>query len=453
MVNIGNGLKYIWTNYVAPTVEEQEVGKKELYMTRSTGKRKDSWGSKKLSTQRCIEVADQCPIVMKGIRKSTMDSVRSWHSLETWENRGKPVKADLQLIHDFSVRVDLRAKWKLAIETSKVTGDGYILIIFDSKDDGNKMWDKPVEDAAPYSLRILDSRCITEINYPPAMKVGKSVADKAEKTFTMFYRFENKDTNEDYWVHPERILHIPCDKTPDDPFGNSKINLLRNIIQSKVNIDIAAGEILAWFAHGVFDIKHSNCEKEEIEYWEKKVDEHPSAYIHDDEVEIKPVTPEAIDPQPFYDYVILNIAAALRIPKQVLTGNEPGRVTGAEVGFGDYYKDIKDSQELVYTPVLKKLYSRLLSAYGKTWKYNIVWNPIYIDEQSEAVIMKDRVEAASKALGSGKGGIPFITKDEARGIFNKGQIVLSEKYNKKELEKPEEKTSSKKDDDDDADES
>jgi hypothetical protein len=138
--------------------------------------------------------------------------------------------------------------------------------------------------------------------------------------------------------------------------------------------------------------------------------------------------PTSINPKEFYDYVVLNIAAALNMPTHVLTGIQMGRVTGAEIGFADYYRDVTDDQELEMEPLIRDLYSRILSANGKKWKYKIVWNPIYIDEAAENKLLEIKVSAADKAK---KGGL--VDLEESRRMINEGQIELDPA---KEIEQP-----------------
>ena len=90
--------------------------------------------------------------------------------------------------------------------------------------------------------------------------------------------------------------------------------------------------------------------------------EHPGAWVHNEDVEISIHNPTAINPKPFYDFILLNISAVLNMPTHILTGIQTGRVTGSEIGFGDYYRDIHDLQELIFTPLIEDLYRRILEA-------------------------------------------------------------------------------------------
>ena len=205
-----------------------------------------------------------------------------------------------------------------------------------------------------------------------------------------------------------------------NPIVISTIDLLRWTLFSKKNVDIAAGYILAWYAHGVTDVKVEGLDDEdEKEKYEKIAASHPGAWIHNEDLELKIHPASSIQPKEFYDYIVLNIAAALNMPTHVLTGIQMGRVTGAEIGFADYYRDVSDDQELRMTPLIRSLYTRILAAKGKKWKYDIVWNPIYIDEAAEAKLLEIKISAADKAK---KGGLTDL--EESRMMINKGQIEL-----------------------------
>jgi hypothetical protein len=286
----------------------------------------------------------------------------------------------------------------------------------------------------------LKSQCITEIGFNPKRK-------QDENNLIKSFHYVDTDSGEDIWIYPDRIIHMTNDQLFRE-FGNSKVNLLRNIIRSSVNVDIATGEILAWFAHGLLDIGLDDANDSEIKRWETIVNKHPGAYIYGkEEAEIKAIAPQAIDPKPFYDYLILSIAASFFMPTHILTGIQIGKVTGAEIGTGDYVKDLKDDQELDYNPLLERLYRMILKAHGRSWNnYEIIWNPIYIDELSEADILEKKVRAAEMAYNGIRGAGGFIDMREARRIFNDGQIKLEpdKKIDAKEpITQPQEKEKKK----------
>ena len=422
-------VKEFYNGYIAPTKVELKVGEKELNVTEPTeydpGRvKKSGWLTDELSPAQLRKTAQQCPLLMKGVRKKCLDGTRAWLNLEILPERGKPIKDDLDIIYDFEKRNNFKALWAQMKINSYVYGDGFMLITF-LNDEKTKLWQKPAEGAIPWRVKLIDAEHINEFDYYPPKK------KYFEKRKTMHFHYEDVNQHKNFWIHPDRIIHMPRDPLPHKIFGNSVINLLRNIIKSKVNIDIASGEILAWFAHGVYDIAVEGLEEEQKQYWEKVANTHPGAWIHKkDLVEIKSVNPTAIDPTAFYEYITINIAAAIIMPTHLLTGIQVGRVTGAEIGFADYYRDVKDIQELDETPLIEKLYKNILESKNRVWKYTIRWNQIYVDELAEAEIMEKRVTAAEKAFSGG-----FIDQEEAREIFNKGQtrIDASKKIKVKKL--------------------
>ena len=362
---------------------------------------------------------------MKGARKKAMDSIRAWFEIQSLNPKTVPVSADLQILKAFERRTQFTKRWLEAKVAAFVYGDGYLLITYEG-DERTNIWDAPtqieVKDtlvyAAPWKATVLNSEYIKEIDYYPAEK------KKYEKLFTKHFHYQDTKNGKDYWIHPDRIMHLTVDRLPHKEFGNSKINLLRNIIKSMINVDISCGEILSWFAHGTYDIEDEDLDDDKRQFWEKVVKKHPGVWIHGGREHITAINPTAIDPEPFYNYLVLKVAAAFRMPTHVLTGVQIGKVTGAEVGMGDYVKDVKDDQDLEYSPLIEILYERILKAKGRVWKYHIVWNAIYIDELAEATILHKRVEAATLAMNGQRGAGGFINPKEARTVFNKGQMQL-----------------------------
>lgn len=428
---LGDKVIKAWKNYIAPTKQDVKKGKKEERLVAGDPEfpeTRDNPYTKELTVIRCITVAEQCPLFMKGARKKAKDSIRAWHRIEHIDKTQKVRKVDLEYIRNFTQRNNLKKLWETLRVASYTTGDGYLLITFDG-DKTEKLEDKPTKGSYPYKVRIIPSEYITEIGFNP------NKPEHVEKLVKSFHYVDNKSLR-DEWIYPDRILHLTNDQLFGN-FGHSKVNLLRNIIKSNVNIDIAVGEILAWFAHGMLDIKQVGCNANEIKKWTETVNQHPGAYIHDDDAELKFISPQAIDPKPFYEYLVLSIAAAFYMPTHILTGIQVGKVTGAEVGTGDYVKDLKDDQELDFNPLLEHLYKMILEGKKRSWdKYEIVWNPIYIDELSEADILGKKVQAADLAYNGNRGSGGFIDKEEARRVFNDGQIVLDANKDIKTKEPP-----------------
>jgi len=412
MDTIGNVLKSGWNKYFAVS-PKKDIGKKEksLYTPTQYSDQLVLQGYNKLTPVRRRDIANESPLFMKGIRKKSLDTFRAWYSIETKKGRGKPIQADLKAIESFDIRSNFKHKFYEARVASHIYGNGFLLITFINDYKNAKLSQQVNPKAEPYTVNILNSEYISD------MKEN----DAGQLCFVFL-----KDGTEKL-IHPNRIIHIPANKVPGYVFGVSTIDILRHTMFSKKNVDIAAGHILSWFSHGIIDWEWEDMTPEEKKEAEQLIATHPGAYIHNQEVKLDIKNPTAIDPEPFYDYIVLNIAAAINMPTHILTGIQTGKVTGSEIGFGDYYRDVKDEQEIEFTPILEKLYSQILNARGRDWKYNIVWNTIYIDEMSEATLLEKKINAAEKAMNGTKGAGGFIDMEEAREILNKGQIMVDPK--------------------------
>ena len=399
MKTLGDVIVDAYNNYIAPTKKEPKSTKeKNLASGGQYGNENKRQGYEKLDPTRRREIANESPLFMKGARKKSLDSFRAWLSLETQDGHGSPIKADMEALQRFDERSQFPKKLYEARVASHIYGDGFILIQF-TNDEGVPLNVPPSKQSEPFQLFVLNSEYINDVT----------------EDGDFIYRKSGKEQI----INKERIIHVPANKIPGFKLGVSTIDLLRWTMYSKKNVDIAAGHILSWFAHGIIDLTWQNMSPEEKNEAEKLLQSHPGYFYHDQDVQIDVKNPTAIDPKPFYEYIVLNIAAAFNMPTHVLTGIQTGRVTGSEIGFADYYRDVRDEQDLEFSPLITDIYSRILTARGKKWKYKIVWNPIYIDEMSEAKLLDMKVTAADKAV---KGGI--IDQEEARMVFNKGQIIL-----------------------------
>lgn len=412
---IGDRVVNFYREYIATTKSEPKSKKEtKLLSVDEYDPLLMKEGYVKLTPEKRRKLSQQCPILMKGIKKKNMDTFRAWFTVETVEDRGKPIDADLKVLRNFEKRSNYKAKLNEAGICSDVYGDGFLLITF-TRDEKRKLHDPVDKRSEPYNITVLNSEYITKMKY---------YNNAYKEAGILHYYYYDSTSQKEMYIHPDRVQHVPADKLPFSKFGLSKMDLLRHIIISKKNVDIATGEILAWFSHGILDFKWDDMQPEEKKEMIKIAAQHPGAYVHDEDMEMKVHNPTAIDPKPFYDYIILNIAAALNMPTHILTGIQVGRVQGSEVGFADYYRDVHDTQDLLYRPLIEDLYKRIIEARGRVWKYELIWNPIYIDETTEGKLLIDRVTAAEKALNGTKGIGGFIDKKEAREMINKGMIEL-----------------------------
>jgi len=216
-------------------------------------------------------------------------------------------------------------------------------------------------------------------------------------------------------------MHFKDDQLPFSKFGISKVDMLRNIINSEQDIDIATGEILKWFSHGILEMTKEGMQPNERKEILKIMENHPNFYANSDKWKLEVHNPTAIDPKEFYNYIILGIASVFVMPTQVLLGVQIGKVTGAETGYSDYYRDVKDKQELIDTPHIKQLYKELFAGYNREFKYKPIWNDIYVGELAESELLGKRAATVQILLSSNP---PVISQEEAREMMNKGTIYL-----------------------------
>lgn len=354
------------------------------------------------------ELAYQSPIFMKGVRKKTHDSIRAWFKIQT-KNKSTPIQMDEDALVAFEKRCNYKKKFGQAVKDAHIYGDGFLLIQFDKKDEGMPLESQPSPDSEPIGVIVLNPEKITSVKYATEENKSKDL-----------YHFVYSGAMGDKLIHPDRIQHIVLNDDSTSKLGVSHVDILRNTIKSKKNVDIAVGRILSWFSHGLLDIKANDIDDDEIKELKEVARTHPSSWVHDeDDFEIDVIQPNAIQPKDFMDFLVLNIASVLVMPVHVLTGIQIGRVTGAEIGFADYYRDIRDIQELVYTPLIEDLYRRIIEARGRTWKYDLAWQTVYVDELGEANIMEKRMAFVSQGIQAG-----VIDQEEGRKMLNEGMIEL-----------------------------
>lgn len=406
MATVGDVVFTFYEKYLKKSTKETKlVSPPSMYM----GEIHKETDDESLTPQRRRELAHQSPILMKGIRKKSLDSIRAWFKLET-ENGTMPITFDEKALKAFEKRTNYKKKMYQAVVDAHIYGDGFLLIQFDEKDTGTPLSAAPKEGSEPVGVIVISPEKITAINYT-------SDENRAKDLFHFVF---DDGAGEKTNIHPDRIQHIIVEPTSHSKLGLSKIDLLRNTIKSKQHVDIAVGRILSWFSHGMLDIKAYDLSPEEAKNIKAVAKKHPSVWMHDPEdFEIDVIQPEAINPAPFMEFLIQNIASALIMPVHVLTGIVVGRVTGAEVGYSDYYRDIKDMQELIYTPLIEDLYRRIIEARGRTWKYTLIWQTVYVDETGEAEIMVKRTEFVTKAIQAG-----VITIEEGRQMINDGMVEI-----------------------------
>jgi hypothetical protein len=425
-MTLGDRVDYFFTKYVRKTkADVPKTVEDSLLLPSKYGGQKEY---KELSPEQCREYGTMSALFIKGTVKKNSDTFRAWFNLKRRDGIKMP-NEEFDMIRLFEKRTQIKKKFKIAGMSADIWGDGYLLIKFaEPEADGEKSYSKLKreipENAEPLDLILLNPECITEMYYPDTNNPEQ-----------IYYHYFNPKKNEDFPIYPDRILHVKTLELPNSNFGISKVQVLRNILISSADIDVATGEILKWFSHGIQILTKDGMQKAEKERALEMLREHPNFFAFNEKYHFDIKNPTAINPTPFYEHITEAISATLVVPRQILLGVQEGRVTGAEIGFADYYRDIKDNQDLVYTPLIERLYDYLGKAYDKDLsKYDACWNTTYIDELAEADVLGKRITAAVNARSPIK---PIISIKEARRIISEGQIELDpEDVPKEELKQP-----------------
>jgi len=382
------------------------------------------WASdRKMTPKLRREIALTAPFFMKATKKKNLDRFRSWFEFENINTRKPPSAADAKIAQLFDARANPKFKFVLANICVDIYGDGFIL-----KKYANDIVDKkgkvdyelpPPKSASLKNLEMINPENLKDMKYLTDRDAKKGKQFKTDGIQHFFY--SNKKTNKEMYIHPSRIMHFMDDQLPFSRFGISKVDMLQNIIISEADIDIATGEILKWFSHGTHEITKEGMQPNEKKEIEKNMAQHPNYYVYDSRYHLEVHNPTAIDPKEFYNYIILGIASAFVIPTQVLLGVQIGKVTGAETGYSDYYRDVKDKQELIDTPLIKDLYAEVFAGYNKEFKYEPIWKDIYVGELAEAELLTKRAATVQILLSTNP---PVISQEESRKIMNSGKIYL-----------------------------
>jgi len=421
MSTIGDTYERFMSSYIRKTKEPEPLKKIEDSVLPPLGNYSENFekfsftinGKTITPIQRRL-MALTAPFYMKGVRKKSRDTFRAGWCYKKVSDGTAPPKIEQQILDDFNKRNNIEYFMGLMKQDAHIYGDGLCLILF-INDQNKKSPDlsrEPSIDAEPYTLKRLDPEKFTQFQY-------KNEGWKKKRVEHLLY--EDKGTGNKIFIHPDRVVQFKETDFAFTKFGISDIDMLRHVISSQADIDIATGELLKWFSYGIIEWTKDGAGANAMKTMRQIAEKHPHIYIGNEKYKLNIHNPEAIDPEPFYNYLIMSIAAILVMPTHVLKGVEVGDTTGAESGYADYNKDIRDSQVLVYKPGLEYIYSWLFRAKfdNRTFDYVVDFNPMYVGEMAEAEVDAKR-SASAVNLYTAK----ITDLEESRRIINEGHICL-----------------------------
>jgi len=399
---------------------EPEESKVHRTVKNAINIRDGSYPVDELSPKMLRKIALREPLLLKGIFKKNKDTIRNWFVLKPIDGDDSIPKPIEKLIFDFERRTQIQKKLFVGGCAANIYGTGYIERTF-IEPKTKKAVSSVDKRAKPLGLNLLNSE-----NF-------KGRKRKDDKDKTVYYVYKEKGMiGDELFIHPDRIIPVVIDKLPFSFFGISKVHVAANILKSKMDADITSGEILSWFSHGILDMTIDDMNDDQEKDMINLFKQHVNAYVHDEKYHLDVKNPTQIDPKPFYEYFYVNIASALEMPTHMLTGLQLSK-GDSEVGVSDYYHDIENIQKVIFTPIIEEIYKNLLETNGYKWIYKIVWNPIFVDELSEAKIAQTRSYSAVNNYNAG-----IIDIKEARQQLNNGIVDLdvNKKIDKKESEQP-----------------
>jgi hypothetical protein len=159
---LGDRIVNFYEDYIA--VSKKSISKKEKKLTdpKEYDPVLQKGGYIKLTPEKRRKIALESPLLMKGIKKKSMDTFRAWFEIITEDGKGTPVKADLDAFRDFEVRNNFKKKMYEARVCAHIYGDGYLLITFTN--DGDKTLSDPVDELSePYEIQVLNPENIPEM--------------------------------------------------------------------------------------------------------------------------------------------------------------------------------------------------------------------------------------------------------------------------------------------------
>ncbi|WP_369595615.1 DUF1073 domain-containing protein [Lysinibacillus pakistanensis] len=384
---------------------------------------------RKLTHAEISELYADNPIVQNIVDIPAEDMTRHWFTLRM---------KDEQLARDIMGRLaDLKAKdafMKMRMY-ERMRGDGFISL--------------GVSQKAHFELKAplkLDSLLTIDYLHPfSSIKVSELLIN--DDVFDNNYgKLENLRINRasrsgiqavetESLVHYSRVLHDQTRRLEDEEQGMSLLESLYDAITVLDTSLWSMGQILHDFTFKVYgseDVKNiSPVEQKEMSMLLDFMFRAESlAIIGAGETLTKQSTPIS-GIKELLDFAWGYTAAAARMPKSVIKGQEAGTLTGAQYDIMNYYARITSAQENEMKPLLERLIRMLLWAENEpggridpdTVEWEIKFNPLWsVDSKTDAEIRKIVAETDQIYVSNG-----VISADEIRET-RFGQFGVSDDF-------------------------
>jgi len=353
------------------------------------------------------------PIIFKGINKKSRDMI--FHGFEIdCPLDGIDIPENIEhTIRDFLNQQQIIRTMYHCIKDALWKGDGW----FEWNCSGNKDPQMPLTGKLN-RIEYIDTKTITGWQY--LQKDGKKIP--------IVEYWKQQIGTRTQLIHASRIEHICFHPQSGSQFGISPIEIAQRAIQADINATKSLGDNLDMFGHPFPTVNTTdNINTKQVDDAFKLLSqlrrkELRVGFAGFKDTKFNMLNPATPNPDPALQHFYIQLSCALEMPMLLLTGSQMSKLTGNEIELDDYYKSIKSYQNIYLTPIYNKMFILLLGP--DKWKpnYNIEWNQLYVNEESEiankALIMEKIGDLYSK-----HGLIDII---EGRQLLRKYDIGIPE---------------------------
>jgi len=340
------------------------------------------------------------PLTRKGILKRSHDAIEGWLTIKSEDERIP------KIFDELANRTDLKNKLIDLLKNSMVYGVGYLEIVYENDD-------KPPDEEPP-ATHIIEIALIDPKTIYPVYQTDPTKDNYGEILY--YEQTVNNPAIKPIQIHKDRIIEFKYDTLGDGKRPVGVIEPMLHVIESKIALDKASGRIPKKVVSQIVTaILKGDVTQTELDEWAKALVkmEDVGRFVAPENVEIDvKELGKALDIKPYSEHLIYQIAGGVNVPYTVLLGAGAGTLSTSETNLRDYYSDLKDLQ-VRFTPIIRRLLDWELKLEGITPEYEVKWNEIYADEQSEANIISTKARAIDLLLANG-----VISINEAREMLN-----------------------------------
>lgn len=324
-----------------------------------------------------------------------------------------------QAIKDLFERLRVKEITKAAYVLAKVYGYSVISLGLEGGD--QDLANDPGKPSGIAYLHAISKKIITKMERdldPTSPTYGEI------KTYTL--SIPDGAARKDIEVSAKRMIHWKNPWIDDSPEGISMFEPLYDKFLAKRNMDFAVGETLfrnakPWPTLGVPEDADDD-EVDDAEEVFKNINVR-SYFIKPPGYQFELVaTNNALNPQPYLDYMLTTLAAGAFGSKVAMLGTEAGALTGSEINMHEKYSIIADEQSNFVEPILHELVLRDqkwgLLPKGRFW---FDWNTLWEMDENETADVELKRAQAFQTFAS---GLSIVRAAGFEVLVEEGELVF-----------------------------